>query len=118
MKKSPLLAAVICVCLLAVLFIGIGASHKDGSEAGEPGLLAEYHGEKVYQADVEAYSDTAQHHRPAEAPERGRGGILRGKRTDLYESQPSPELVQAREDYVADLFAQARGEITYYNGAG
>lgn len=31
---------------------------------------------------------------------------------------PSPELVQAREDYVADLFAQARGEITYYNGAG
>ena len=31
---------------------------------------------------------------------------------------PSPELKQAQETYVADLFAQARDEITYYNGAG
>lgn len=31
---------------------------------------------------------------------------------------PSPELVQAREDYVADLFAKAQDAITYYNAAG
>ena len=31
---------------------------------------------------------------------------------------PPPELMQAPKDYVADLFAQARDEITYYNGAG
>lgn len=203
MKKSPLLAAVICVCLLAVLFIGIGASHKDGSETGEPGLLAEYHGEKVYQSDVEAYSDTARllAGEDAELPteqeiltellqnmvlleEAQRLGYAAtqdeidamvegakqgyalpegkalldeyceaaGMTMDEYfaklEAQapstiarqkllnavgeefceengltftkvnPSPELVQAKEDYVADLFAQARGEITYYNGAG
>lgn len=203
MKKSPLLAAVICVCLLAALFIGIGASHKDGSEAGEPGLLAEYHGEKVYQTDVEAYSDTARllAGKDAELPtereiltellqnmvlleEAQRLGYTAtqdeidamvegakqgyalpegkalleeycewaGMTMDEYfaklEAQaprviarqkllnavgekfceengltftkvnPPPELVQAREYYVADLFAQARGEITYYNGAG
>lgn len=203
MKKSPLLAAVICVCLFAVLFIGIGAPHKDGSEAGEPGLLAEYHGEKVYQSDVEAYSDTARllagegAERPTEqeiltellqnmvlleeaqrlgyaatqdeidamvegakqgyALPEGKAlleeycewaGMTMDKYFAKLEAQapstiarqkllnavgekfceengltftkvnPSPELVQAREDYVADLFAQARGEITYYNGAG
>ena len=203
MKKPPLLAAVICVCLLAVLFIGIGTSHKDGSEAGEPGLLAEYHGEKVYQSDVEAYSDTARllAGEDAELPtereilteflqnmvlleEAQRLGyaatqdeidamvegakqayalpegkalleqyceaagmtmdeyfaeleaqaprtIARQKLLDAVGEKfceengltftkvnPPPKLMQAKKDYVADLFAQAQDEIIYYNGAG
>lgn len=202
-KKSLFLAAAVCVCLLAALFIGDGRSHGDGTAADEPGLLAEYHGEKVYQADVEAYSDTARLLAGADAElptereilteflqnmvlleEAQRLGyaatqdeidamvegakqayalpegkalleqyceaagmtmdeyfaeleaqeprtIARQKLLDAVGEEfceengltftkvnPPPELMQAKKDYVADLFAQAQDEIIYYNGAG
>ena len=50
-----------CVCLLG-MFLGMGLSGCSSpgqpntpGHSAEPGLLAEYHGEKVYQADVERY---------------------------------------------------------------
>lgn len=202
-KKSLFLAAAVCVCLLAALFIGDSRSHGDGTAADEPGLLAEYHGEKVYQADVEAYSDTARLLAGADAElptereilteflqnmvlleEAQRLGyaatqdeidtmvegakqayalpegkalleqyceaagitmdeyfaelealaprtIARQKLLDAVGEEfceengltftkvnPPSELIQAKKDYVADLFAQAQDEIIYYNGAG
>ena len=202
-KKSLFLAAAVCVCLLAALFIGGGGSYRNGTAADEPGLLAEYHGKKVYQADVEAYSDTARllagadaelptereilteflqnmvlleeaqrlgyaatqdeidtmvegakqaYARPegkalleqyceaagmtmdeyfAELEALAPRTIARQKLLDAVGEEfceengltftkvnPPPELMQAKEDYVADLFAQAQDEITYYNGAG
>lgn len=202
-KKSLFLAAAVCVCLLAALLIGGGRSHGDGTAADEPGLLAEYHGEKVYQADVDAYSDTTRLLAGEDAglptereilteflqnmvlleeaqrlgyaatqdeidamvegakqgyalPEgkalldeyceaagmtmdeyfakleaQAPSTIARQKLLDAVGEKfceengmtftkvnPPPELVQAREDYVADLFAQAQDEITYYNSAG
>lgn len=202
-KKSLFLAAAVCVCLLAALFIGGSRSHGDGTAADEPGLLAEYHGEKVYQADVEAYADTARLLAGADAElptereilteflqnmvlleEAQRLGyaatqdeidamvegakqayalpegkalleqyceaagmtmdeyfaeleaqaprtIARQKLLDAVGEEfceengltftkvnPPPELMQAKKDYVADLFAQAQDEIIYYNGAG
>lgn len=50
-----------CVCLLGMLLgIGLSGCSNPGQPntpepSAEPGLLAEYHGEKVYQADVERY---------------------------------------------------------------
>lgn len=202
-KRSLFLAAAVCVCLLAALLLGGRGSHGDGTAADEPGLLAEYHGKKVYQADVEAYSDTSRllAGEGAELPtereiltellqntvlleeaqrlgyaatqdeidamvENAKQGYAlpegkalleeycqwAGITVDEYfvelEAQtsssiarqkllnavgeefceengltftkvnPPPELLQAQETYVADLFAQARDEITYYNGAG
>ena len=150
-KKSLFLAAAVCVCLLAALFIGGSRSHGDGTAADEPGLLAEYHGEKVYQADVEAYSDTARLLAGADAELPTEREILteflqnmvlleeaqaprtiaRQKLLDAVGEKfceengltftkvnPPPKLMQAKKDYVADLFAQAQDETIYYNGAG
>lgn len=202
-KRSLFLAAAVCVCLLAALLLGGRGSHGDGTAADEPGLLAEYHGKKVYQVDVETYSDTTRllAGEGAELPtereiltellqntvlleeaqrlgyaatqdeidtmvENAKQGYAlpegkalleeycrwAGITVDEYfvelEAQasssiarqkllnavgeefceengltftkvnPPPELLQAQETYVADLFAQARDEITYYNGAG
>lgn len=50
-----------CVCLLGMLLgMGLSGCGNPGQpntpeSSAEPGLLAEYHGEKVYQADVERY---------------------------------------------------------------
>lgn len=50
-----------CVCLLGMLLgMGVSGCSNPGQPntpepSAEPGLLAEYHGEKVYQADVERY---------------------------------------------------------------
>lgn len=187
-KKSLFLAAAVCVCLLAALFIGGGRSHGDGTAADEPGLLAEYHGKKVYQADAElptereilteflqnmvlleeaqrlGYAATqdeidtmVEGAKQGYALPEGKAlldeyceaagmtmdeyfakleaqvpsTIARQKLLDAVGKEfceenglaftkvnPPPELMQAKEDYVADLFAQAQDEITYYNGAG
>lgn len=66
-KKYGFLAIVICVCLFIAFFVGVGAfehfneakeqDNADVAEFDESRLLAEFHGEKVYQADVEYYQN-------------------------------------------------------------
>ena len=105
----------------------------------------------MYQADVEAYSDTARLLAGADAELPTEREILteflqnmvlleeaqaprtiaRQKLLDAVGEKfceengltftkvnPPPKLMQAKKDYVADLFAQAQDEIIYYNGAG
>lgn len=202
-KRSFFLAAAACACLLAVLLIGGGGAHRGGTTADEPGLLAEYHGEKVYQTDVDSYCSMNRFFagEDAELPteqeilteilqnivlleeaqrlgyaatqdeidamvENAKQGYALSEGKALLEGycewagmtmdeyfvnleaqaprviarqkllnavgeefceengltftkvNPPPELVQAREDYVADLFAKAQDAITYYNAAG
>lgn len=196
-----------CVCLLGMLLgMGLSGCSNPGQPntpepSAEPGLLAEYHGEKVYQADVERYQqnvDAISSGGAADLPttEEALNEILRsmvlleeaqrlgyeatqaeidamvenaelsyaipeGKEMidqycqkvgitaeeyfALLEEQaprniarqkllnavgeayceehgltytrvnPPAEMLEAREAYVADLFAKAQDEITYYN---
>ena len=196
-----------CVCLLGMLLgMGLSGCSNPGQPntpepSAEPGLLAEYHGEKVYQADVERYQqnvDAISSGGTADLPttEEALNEILRsmvlleeaqrlgyeatqaeidalvenaelsyaipeGKEMidqycqkvgitaeeyfALLEEQaprniarqkllnavgeayceehgltytrvnPPAEMLEAREAYVADLFAKAQDEITYYN---
>lgn len=61
MKKRPLfLGTAVCVCLAAALLAGCGSSHKDEAAWDESTPLAEFHGEKVYPADVEYYQNMNQ----------------------------------------------------------
>lgn len=69
-KKYGFLAIAICVCLFMIFLVGVGAfehfseakeqDNADVAEFDESRLLAEFHGEKVYQADVEYYQNMNQ----------------------------------------------------------
>lgn len=199
MKKTRFPPVIVsCVCLLG-MFLGMGLSGCSNpgqpntpEQSGEPGLLAEYHGEKVYQADVERYQQDVDGMTTEEAlneilrntvlleeaqrlgytatqaeidammenvevtysmpegkelmdqycqaagitveeyftrlEEQAPRTIARQKLLDAVgeayceehgltftKVNPPEEMVEAREAYVADLFARAQSEITYYN---
>lgn len=199
MKKTRFPPVIVsCVCLLGVLLgMGLSGCSSPGQpntleHSAEPGLLAEYHGEKVYQADVERYQQDVDGMTTEEAlneilrntvlleeaqrlgytatqaeidammenvevtysmpegkelmdqycqaagitveeyfarlEEQAPRTIARQKLLDAVgeayceehgltftKVNPPEKMVEAREAYVADLFAQAQAEITYYN---